>query len=47
MTFTQSVHNLWFYTHFLVVSERWYITEEDHTYMEEKEVQSCNIYGII
>ena len=34
---TMNIHNLWFYTHSLVVSERWYITEEDHTYMEEKE----------
>ena len=37
MTFTQLIHNLWFYTHKLVDSERCYIREEDHTYMEEKE----------
>ena len=29
--------NYFFYTHSLVVSERCYIIEEDHTCMEEKE----------
>ena len=29
--------NYWFYTHFLVVSERCYIIEENHTCMKEKE----------
>ena len=48
-TFTHLKHNLWFsrhtcnywfYTHSLVVSKRCYITEEDHTCMEEKESET-------